>query len=142
MTSLPLSLITAVAAMGIGQFWKLISPIFRGRPPELMALFKSGGMPSAHSAFTLSLALSLGFREGFTSGGFAVAAVLTALTIHDAIKVRGTLQRVVRLLKKIAPEEYETEGPFPESVGHDLAEVVTGAILGVAVATAAHLILP
>ena len=48
----------------------------------------SGGFPSSHSAMVSALALSVGFRERFSSTLFAITIVLAIIVIYDAANVR------------------------------------------------------
>ena len=43
----------------------------------------SGGFPSSHSAMVSALALSVGFRERFSSTLFAITIVLAIIVIYD-----------------------------------------------------------
>lgn len=45
-------------------------------------------MPSGHSATVTALAVSAGMEYGFSSGVFAIAAVLAVIVMHDAMSVR------------------------------------------------------
>jgi acid phosphatase family membrane protein YuiD len=135
MTTLPLSLVAAASAMTLGQLWKVISPLFRGRPPAFRNALQSGGMPSSHTAAAAAMAITAGFRDGFDSSVFAVALVLTAIVAHDAVKVRGSINTIIAMLKKITPPEILGEaGGLPDTVGHSIGEVVAGFVLAAAVA--------
>ena len=136
MNTLPLAFIAAASAMIIGQCWKVISPVFRGKPPIIRNALLSGGMPSSHTAAAASLALTAGFRDGFNSSVFAVALVLTAVIAHDAVRVRGSINTIINILKKVAPQEIlDEEGTLPETIGHSVKEVTAGFVLAGIVAT-------
>ena len=102
METVPVAFIAAAAAMTVGQAIKIFSPVFRGKAPVFRNAFQSGGMPSAHTAACAAMAITAGLREGFCSSLFAVAAVLTAVVAHDAVKVRGSLNTIIRVLRKTA----------------------------------------
>jgi len=140
---LPAALIATFISIALGQFWKFIYPLFGGGVPAFRNLFKSGGMPSSHTAAVGAMTLLVGLREGFNSSFFALSAVFTVIVVHDAIKVRGTIGRIIRLLgKTIPPDILEMEGGLPSTIGHTLAEVFVGLILGTAIAFLCNWIFP
>ena len=143
MTALPFALICGLASFLACQGWKIVRPVFSGRPPHPAEFFRSGGMPSAHTAFSASVAFAAGFREGFGSSLFAVAAVLTAIVAHDAVKVRGTMDSVIIILRKtVSSDVIEESGGLPESIGHSIAEIAVGLAVAAAIATGLHFLLP
>lgn len=143
MDTLPVALIAAVTANILSQIIKIFIPVFRGKPPVWSDSLKSGGMPSAHTATCAAVALTAGLREGFSSTTFAIAAILTAVVAHDAVKVRGTLNTIIRILRQtVSPEVLEQAGSLPDSIGHNTAEVIAGLLLGAVVALPCHLLLP
>lgn len=92
-----------------------------------------GHMPSAHTAFIVSLVTSLGIYEGFTSGAFAVAVILAVLVIDDAVRIRVYLGDQGRYLNMLIRQLNVSEEQFPrlkERVGHRVSEVIIGGILG------------
>ncbi|MCG8453031.1 MAG: divergent PAP2 family protein [Spirochaetales bacterium] len=140
MINLPVALIAAFSAMLIGQTWKVVRPIFRGSPPVLKNFLQSGGFPSSHTAATASMAVTIALREGFSSSLFALAAVLTGLVAHDAVKVRGTINSLVNILRRLDPGEETAK--LPDTVGHTVGEVIAGFVLSGAVGALCHWILP
>jgi len=64
MTLLQISIFSLFAA----QFLK----IFFIRPINFYTVFTSGGMPSSHSSFVSSLAVTVGLKYGFSSDLFAI----------------------------------------------------------------------
>lgn len=48
----------------------------------------SGGMPSAHSTFVVSLATSMGIKYGPLSDMFVICLVFSIIIIYDAMNVR------------------------------------------------------
>lgn len=51
----------------IAQLIKFIIEVSTHRRINWRRFFESGGMPSSHSAFVCSIAMGIGFREGFAS---------------------------------------------------------------------------
>ncbi len=92
-----------------------------------------GHMPSAHTAFIVSLVTSLVIYEGFTSGAFAVAVILAILVIDDAVRIRVYLGDQGRYLNMLIRQLNINEEQFPrlkERVGHRVSEVIIGGIIG------------
>jgi hypothetical protein len=102
-------LLTAVISMFIAQVIKIIYYYILEKKFNWFHIFEAGGMPSSHSALVCSLTLMVGLSEGFDSVLFAAVAVIAAIVMYDAMKVRA------------------------EEVGHTLVEVSTGGILGIIV---------
>ncbi len=102
-------------------------------------IFGSGGMPSSHTATVISLAVSVGIREGFATSIFAICAVFSMVVIYDAMGVRRETGRQGEVINRII-REFLLEGkPISEDnmktlVGHTPLEVLGGIIVGIAVA--------
>ena len=92
-----------------------------------------GHMPSAHTAFIVSLVTSVGLIEGISSGAFAVSVILAIIVIDDAVRLRmymGDQGRYLNLLIRQLPVD-ETQFPkLKERIGHRISEVIAGGILG------------
>ena|SRR5688500_12206953 len=99
---------------------------------SLLLLFKSGYMPSSHSAIMFGLLTVVGMRDGFSSSLFAVVLVLTLIVIYDAANVRravGEQGEVLHALAKLAKHQ----GEFYRARGHRISEVIVGSLLGIVV---------
>jgi len=93
-----------------------------------------GHMPSAHTAFIVSLVTSVGYYEGFDTGAFAVAVALAVIVIDDAARLRMYMGDQGRYLNMLIRQLNVSEEQFPrlqERVGHRVSEVIVGGILGV-----------
>ncbi len=96
-----------------------------------------GHMPSAHSAFAISVLITTAFVDGITSGSFVVAMALGFLILDDALRLRmylGDQGRYLNMLVKNLVEETRLEKKdFPrlkERIGHHKSEVAVGLIYG------------
>lgn len=94
-----------------------------------------GGMPSAHTASSISLMIMVGLQNGFTSPLFAVTAFVAAVFIRDAVGIRRSLGyhgKVLNHLIHTLPENVRTQFPkhLEERLGHKPIEALAGAILG------------
>ena len=94
-----------------------------------------GHMPSAHTAFIVSLVTSVGYYDGITTGAFTVALALAIIVIDDAARLRMYMGDQGRYLNMLIRQLNVNEDQFPrlhERMGHRVSEVIVGAILGVA----------
>ena len=110
----------------IAQLIKFIIEVSTHRKINWRRFFESGGMPSSHSAFVCSIAMGIGFREGFASSFFALAFMIAMVVMYDAMGVR-------RAAGEQADPFPEWGKPLREALGHKPTEVISGAILGIAV---------
>ncbi|MEA3323363.1 MAG: divergent PAP2 family protein [Patescibacteria group bacterium] len=67
-------------------------------------LFDPGHFPSAHSAFVISLVITIGYYEDMTSGVFAIAACFAFVTIYDAMRVRMHIGNQGKTLNQLVEE--------------------------------------
>jgi len=103
----------------------------------------TGGMPSAHSAFVVGLATSVGLIRGFSSIEFAIAFVNALVVMYDAAGVRRAAGRQAACLNRILDDFYKHElqeigGRLKELLGHTPLQVFWGAILGILYAYYMH----
>lgn len=129
----------SVLAWFIAQVLKVIFVFLQRKKLDFRRLVGSGGMPSSHSSFTVALAMSVGFKCGFSSIEFAICVCFALVVMYDAAGVRRSAGQQARILNKIV-EEWErgdfshTETKLKELLGHTPVEVVAGAILGAVIA--------
>lgn len=100
---------------------------------DIRYAFTHGHMPSAHTAFAISIVTSVGYYEGIGDGTFAVAIALAFLIIDDATRLRMALGDQGRYLNMLIEQLNINEQQFPrlkERMGHRVSEVVVGALLG------------
>ena len=126
----------AVAAWFVAQALKIPTYWLVEKELNWKRFFGSGGMPSSHSAFVISLALMVGATEGFNTAAFAIAVVLAAIVMYDASGVRHetgvqgqVLNEIVR--KVIVDGQPITDVELKELVGHTKVEVAGGFVVGV-----------
>lgn len=138
MTALLVALVAQVGCQIVKVGYYGIS---RGRfEPRWLA--SAGGMPSAHAAYVVALAVFVGLRQGFGSDVFAACAVFASIVAYDAYRVRGAIDRHARALKALAAAHPGVEAEdLGDTVGHTLPEIVVGVVVGGLVGLAAWLIL-
>lgn len=95
--------------------------------------FTHGHMPSAHTAFTVSMVTSVGYYDGIDSGAFAVAIALAIIVIDDAARLRMYMGDQGRYLNMLIRQLKVDTNQFPrlkERVGHRISEIIIGGIYG------------
>jgi len=124
-------LVPLVVGLGTQAVKFIIFTVKHGWKPQYM--FTHGHMPSAHTAFAVSLAVSVGWYEGVGSGSFAVAAALAFVLVDDAARIRMYLGDQGRYLNMLVERLDLDESKFPrlkERVGHRVSEVIVGGVIG------------
>lgn len=129
---------TAFWSWFTAQLVKVFLGVLRERRFNFKWFVGSGGMPSSHAALTAGLTTSIALYEGFDSGIFAIAFVLTVITMFDAQGVRRQSGKQAEALNKILDDIYSQRGlqeePLKELFGHTPLQVFAGSFLGVVVA--------
>lgn len=92
------------------------------------SLFKTGGMPSSHSAFVTSLLIIVERLSGVESVEFAIAFVFAAVVWYDALSLRREVGLQAEMLNKLQQKQH-----FTERVGHSMKEVIAGIAFGTVV---------
>lgn len=92
------------------------------------ALFRTGGMPSSHSAFVTSLLIIVEQKVGMESVEFAMAFVFAAVVWYDALSLRREVGLQAEMLNRLQQWQH-----FTERVGHSFKEVIAGIIFGAVV---------
>ena len=115
------------AAILLAEVLKAVIDIVRKR--RKVRFINPGGMPSGHSAFVAALVVAAAYHEGVNSIAFMISAVLAVVVMYDAVILR---QQVGLHAKAI--NELKTQGNLEESLGHNLWEVIVGAVFGAVVA--------
>ncbi|RUS46907.1 divergent PAP2 family protein [Cohnella sp. AR92] len=141
-------LIAAVVAIVTAQCAKVPLRYLTGRRWEASLALSTGGMPSSHSAAVTSLATVVGIEEGWSSSVFAVAAVVSAITMYDAAGIRrhagfhaSLLNRVVRSVRAMQPQsktDLHHGEELKELLGHRPIEVFGGAVWGIGIGLLTH----
>lgn len=140
--------IFSFASMLIAQFAKLVIYSIRDRKLNLKMFISTGGFPSSHTAFCISLCILLGMTQWRylerLDWSFALALVFSMIVIHDAMGVRLEASKHAKILNRMADEEglsqaerielgYGKKGNLKEMLGHRGVEVLSGAIVGLIV---------
>lgn len=127
------------AALGwiIAQSAKyVIASVKHRRLASARQLYLSGRMPSAHSATTVSLLVTVAAFDGVDSAVFGLAFLFTLVVLYDAMMVRRSSGEQGVALSALMKEQ-KSKVPFPRvAMGHTPAEVAIGSLLGLVVGLA------
>lgn len=134
-------LVTALCASLLAQLIKVLLNLFIFHRFIAERMWGAGGMPSSHSATVCAMVVATGRFCGVSSPNFAIAAVLSIIVMYDAMGVRYETGEQAKLLNRMFNEWMDQGTPpfsflggkkLKEMVGHTPIEVVTGALLGIA----------
>jgi hypothetical protein len=137
--------LSAVFSLLTAQFIKAIINLFRYRSRSFRDVigtffWKTGGMPSSHSALAVSIATAVGITDGTNSSIFVLALFFALVVIRDAMGVRRSSGVQARTLNQLGKELTNRFGmifhPVKEVQGHSPAQVVVGSLLGFFIALA------
>lgn len=142
----------ALLSIGLAQGLKIpIHYVKKGEfRPDLF--FQTGGMPSSHSAGVSSLTTFIALKRGVPTVDFALSLVYGLIVMYDAQGIRrqtgeltlkvNSLGELVDKIHKDETVKFEEEGPkkLKEMLGHQPAEVLGGALLGVLTGTLGYLL--
>lgn len=133
-------LLACISSWFCAQFIKTVISILYGKIHSIYELvesliWKTGGLPSSHSALVASLSTTIGIRNGFSSDLFILAFAFFMVTIRDAVGVRrssGIQAKKINEIGKNLDEngliEYKA---IKEVNGHTPLEVTIGCLLGI-----------
>ena len=132
--------LACVSSWFLAQFLKTLIKLFAGKVHSIkelveLLIWRTGGMPSSHSALVACLCTCIGITEGFNSGLFVLSFCFFMVTIRDAVGVRrangiqaNMINRIGNLLKDQGlVQEYKN---LKEVQGHSPMEGIVGCILG------------
>jgi hypothetical protein len=133
----------AVLVSGLStQVLKAFSSIIREKRLNWHRVLEAGGMPSSHSASSVTLAALVGLKLGFESIYFTVALYIAFVVMYDAAGIRRAVGRQSIILNRIIESrtlKKRTGGEtLKELLGHTPLEVLVGAVIGLAWALIFH----
>lgn len=131
--------LAAVSSWIISQFLKTVINLFMNSVSTLKELvellfWRTGGMPSSHSALVSSISTTIGFKNGISSDLFIFSCCFALVVIRDAVGVRRSSGDQARTLNELgdtvaAHSDYRFK-PVKEIQGHSPMEVLAGILLG------------
>jgi acid phosphatase family membrane protein YuiD len=127
-----------LSAWAVAQTIKVSLGVIRKKKFDFRWFVGTGGMPSSHAAGACCLATAIGFKYGFDSVYFALAASFALVVMFDAQGVRRATGKQAYILNKIMDDIYwqgkTKESRLREHIGHTPIEVITGCLIGIAIA--------
>lgn len=139
------TLICAILGWFAAQFLKVIFVLLSEKRFDLRRFVGTGGMPSSHSAFVMSLATYVGLADGFDSNVFAICCVLAFVVMYDAAGIRRAAGKQAEILNQIIenwnePTELKAKR-LKELLGHTPFEVISGALVGIVIALICYFVI-
>ncbi len=137
--------LSGVCSWFFAQFIKTVIRILSHRVRTLkevleLLFWRTGGMPSSHSALVCSLCTAIGIRSGVNSDIFILAACFMLVVVRDAVGVRRSSGIQAKLLNDIGSaltrHEIIKVKPIKEVQGHKPIEVLVGCLLGFCIGVA------
>ena len=128
-----------IFAWASAQSIKTVLTLFTEKKFRFERIFGDGGMPSGHSATVTTLAILVGWVEGFNTPAFALAGIFAIITMHDAMGVRREAGKHAVSIKELADavnqiaKDQDVEVKIEKLkilVGHTPLQVYAGAFLG------------
>lgn len=134
------TLLAGIVSWFCAQFIKTLINIIGSKvhtPGEFVELlfWRTGGMPSSHSAIVTSLCTTIAFKNGLNSDLFLVSFVFLLVVIRDALGVRRSSGIQAQKLNELGKELEDTKvlenyKPLKEVNGHTSMQVILGCLLG------------
>lgn len=118
---------TLLAGFG-AQLVKLLLLIIKNHQLTTHDLFLTGGMPSSHSAFVVSLATSTYLNDGLSTT-FAIALVFAFVVLRDAYGVRRSVGEEGKQIEKLLKLN-RVKSKFHYVMGHTPKQVLAGSVFG------------
>ncbi len=118
----------------LAQLIKVINVLLSSKKIDFTRFVGSGGMPSSHSSFIVSLATVVGKIKGLDSAEFGMAIAVSLVVMYDAAGVRRAAGKQAKALNQLIYSHngnINFDGKLKELLGHSPFEVVMGALLGI-----------
>ena len=132
--------LSSFTSLCVAQVLKGLICILSGRAKKAgdifsIVMWRTGGMPSSHSALVCSLCASIAFSEGVTSNIFIFSMWFALVVLRDAMGVRRSAGLSARALNNLGRAVSDRLGidfhAVKEVQGHTPLEVIMGGLLGI-----------
>ncbi len=125
-----------VITWALVQSIKVLSDLIIHKKLNIKRLWGSGGMPSSHSAFVMSLSTVAALSRGLDSLEFAICLIFSGIVMYDAAGVRRAAGKQAKVLNQIIESDGDIniQEKLVELLGHTPVEVFAGAVVGVLMA--------
>ena len=118
----------------LAQMAKLVFSLVKYKKLDFTRLYGTGGMPSSHTSYVVSLCTVIGKSTGVNSAAFGLSLAFALVVMSDAAGVRQAAGKQAKLLNTLMSTHFPGEAfneRLKELIGHKPLEVLIGAILGV-----------
>jgi len=121
------------------QTIKFIQSLIKGKA-DARLFYASGGMPSAHSAAVVAVAVTALILEGFASPLFGITGLFAAVVIYDSFGVRrASGDQAIAINAMLRSFSKKKKGELAaiklrEVLGHKPEEVIVGSLIGAVIA--------
>ena len=129
--------ISVFFAWFISNIVKVLIIFFTEKKTKFSDFYRSGGMPSTHTAGVTGLTVGVLLFEGVGTL-FIVTLAFTIIVIHDAMGVRFQAEKHAKFLNEMIKKQKLDTPLFSEHIGHKVKEVVGGIIVGIVVPLAIY----
>ncbi len=124
-----------IIAWVVAQVAKIVIKGLQDRDWNWRYIYRSGGMPSAHTTVIVSLCTVIAYRLGTQSPEFGIATIMAAIIMYDAVNVRHAVGEHAVVLRSVVPRVFKkSEQPaltIHQSYGHTPREVAVGIVIGI-----------
>lgn len=131
--------LSAAVSLFTAQFIKAVIGLSRNKVRSLRdiletLLWRTGGMPSSHSALVVAITTAIALTEGTRTSVFTLSLFFSMIVIRDALGVRRAAGMQARAINAL---QQDLEGrlgvpirPVKEIHGHTFPQVLVGGLLG------------
>ena len=118
----------------LAQLLKEINVLVSSKKIDFTRFIGSGGMPSSHSAFIVSLTTVVAKIKGIDSVEFGISLAVSLIVMYDAAGVRRAAGKQAKVLNQLIHshnDKVQFDEKLKELLGHSPFEVFMGALLGI-----------
>jgi len=140
--------LSTASSLCVAQVLKLFFYLLRNKNRKKLdaietVIWRTGGMPSSHSAIVCALVTSAGIYEGIDSNFFIFCLIFALVVLRDSLGVRRTAGLQAKALNNLGRQSAKLTGvefhSVKEILGHTPLEVVVGAGLGILISFCIYL---
>jgi uncharacterized protein len=128
-------LMSAFSAWLAAQVLKTLIFAYMEKQVNWRRMVETGGLPSAHSALVVGLAMGVGLHHGWSNTLFSICLVYALVVMYDAIGIRREAGKHADLLNEllmisVIKDVYKQREKLRDLLGHTPLEVFAGALIG------------
>ena len=143
-------ILVPLISWAVSQIVKTVVSIISEKKFVWKKILSDGGMPSAHVATVMSLAVMCGWTHGYDSAIFAIAVVSAVVILRDSVGARfqtganaRAIKRLEEQLNEQLPEGSRVDaGKLKLVGGHTTIQCIAGIAVGIVVAVLYIVIVP